>query len=174
MAKARYSSPSELQKRQLATVLSRQDRPPSPDHGQQSTQPNHTGTRSTNVNFESALPQHDSLICRLPPEIRSQIYLVLWREAGLAQHVYPKGIWNEHPFYNRCTIPQLSGLDEQTPESLAGAEAVTQSDPSEQAPLDKGCYFCRLKFYGSDEGRGPPPTVEKSAFLPMLLSCKTM
>ncbi|KAI8666973.1 hypothetical protein NCS56_00832300 [Fusarium sp. Ph1] len=170
MAKTRYSNPSELQKRQLASILSRQNRPSAFDQAQESTQ---DGTKNVGINFESALPQQNSLICRLPPEIRSYIYLVLWREAGLTQHVNPKDVWDEHPFHYRCITQEIPEPNGQAPESLGGAETFTQLDPEERAPLNEGCYFCRLKFdYGFDEVRGPPPTLEKSAFLPMLLSCK--
>ncbi|RSM12753.1 hypothetical protein CDV31_006221 [Fusarium ambrosium] len=175
MAKTRYSSPSELQKRQLATILSRQDQPSSSDKGREPPLPQHNGTKNTSINFENANPQQKSLICRLPPEIRSYIYLILWREAGLIQHVNPSDDWHDKPFHYRCIPEQLPEPVEQASESATGAETAMQPDPEEQAPLDEGCYYCRYKFdYGFWEVTGPPPPLEKSAFLPMLLTCKTI
>lgn len=175
MAKTKYSSPSEQQKRQLASILSRQNEPSSSDQGSESTLSRHNGTKTPSINFEHVNPQQNSLICRLPPEIRSYIYLILWREAGLTQHVNPKDDWEEKPFHYRCITQEIPKPNGQAPESLAGTETSTQLDTEQRAPSNEGCYYCRLKFdYGFYETTGPPPPLEKSAFLPMLLSCKTM
>ncbi|RSL63090.1 hypothetical protein CEP54_005410 [Fusarium duplospermum] len=175
MAKARYSSPSELQKRQLATILSRKDRPSSSDKGPEPTLPQPNETKITGIDFVNVNPQQNSLICRLPPEIRSYIYLILWREAGLTQHVNPNDDWHDKPFHYRCIPEQLPEPNEQAPESATSTETATQPDPEERAPSDEGCYYCRYKFdYGFWETTGPPPPLEKSAFLPMLLTCKTI
>lgn len=171
MAKARYSSPSELQKRQLATILSRQDG--TSDQGPEPTQ--HIGTKNTSIDFGDVNPQQKSLLCRVPPEIRSYIYLILWREAGLTQHVNPSDDWHDKPFHYRCTPEQVPEPNDKTSETGSGAGTATQPDSEEREQLEKGCYYCRYKFdYGFWEVTGPPPSLEKSAFLPMLLTCKTM
>lgn len=91
------------------------------------------------------------------------------------QHVNPKDDWEVNPFHYRCITQEIPESGGQASDSLAGAESATQSDPEERAPLGEGCYYCRYKFdHGFDDVRGRPPTLDKSAFLPMLLSCKTL
>lgn len=87
-------------------------------------------------------PQTDSLfLSRLPQEIRHRIYLELWREAGLEQHIVRR---EERYVHLRCLVDQYSAIDNRQSQirskpfiNQLGMPCVTYLDSknSEQATL---------------------------------------
>lgn len=142
------------------------------------------------IDWTTAQPQTASLLANLPMEVRLKIWSFVWKATGPVQHLIYSGLYHwskpfcDVRFYHTACVTDFDNPDTTRKghsENLRHEEACErkETDPTFLDGTDErwkwDCYYCK-DYYDCffDQSNLPFPPIEKSAFMGMLLLCKSL
>lgn len=155
------------------------------------TKPHYDPSSSSNtpIDWTTTQPQTQSLLASLPAEVRLKIWSAVWKATGPVQHIIRSGLyrWNKPKcdvrFYHVACVTDFDnpGTSREGLENFdyKVAKKKKRNDPTFLDGTDpcwkEDCYYC-MDYYDCffSQSDFPSPPVEKSAFMGMLLLCKSL
>lgn len=142
------------------------------------------------IDWTTTHPQPTSTLASLPIEIRLKIWFYVWKSTGPVQHLIRSGLYHwskghcDVRFYHVACVTDFDNPDtsrEGHTQNLHYEEATKRraEDPTFLDGTDErwkwDCYYCKDHYdCFFDQSNLPFPPIEKSAFMGMILLCKSL